>query len=119
MEETMDAFIDIEVEMLSLSRCKKLREPSILEATQVLFWAISAGYGGDISKSQLKMKPDLSEFSMKTECLDLETDKLYCSFIAYLFCVAEIIVKRAKFLEDYDEVIWKTESSITFSIQRG
>ena len=111
MDKIVDNFKAIEYDLLNVSNCKKLNDPSVLEAVRVLFWAISAAFQGEINKANMIINPELSKFSLQTNKLHPETEQLYCYFIKYLILISETKGSYKTFLARYNTVVSDVDSN--------
>jgi len=87
------------------SNVNLLKEPRFSEAVRVLFWAVSAGYSGDIKKSQVDVSANPPFLTMDCGNLLYETYQLNSCLQTFL----KTVVDGPKSIE---ELIFKLEAMI-------
>ena len=89
-----------------------LKEPKFSEAIRVLFWSVSAGYGGEIIKSEAGISETAPFLTMNCGNLLYETYKLNNCLNTYLKVVIDGPKKIIDLLDKIEKLVEKLEGKI-------
>ena len=91
-----------------------LKEPKFSEAIRVLFWAVSAGYGGEIIKSEVEISETVPFLTMNCSNLLYETYQLNSYLNIYIKTIINGSEKIIDLLSKIEELVSKLEGCLIF-----